>query len=70
MTIAAGTLLTAGLGVFLVGATAWRMVYQQPLAESLPVVHSDRRRWIWIHVWMIGGVVITSAGVGALASTL
>jgi hypothetical protein len=57
-----GSVLVAGLGTFLVGATAWRLVYQGPLQESLPVVHRDRRRWVWIHVWMVAAMLVTFAG--------
>ncbi|MBF4769261.1 hypothetical protein ISU10_15955 [Nocardioides agariphilus] len=65
-----GGVLVAGLGIFLVGASAWRLEYQRPLPESLLAVHRDRRRWTWIHVWMVAGVLVTSAGLAGLAQIL
>lgn len=62
-----GGVLVAGFGIFLVGAAAWRLEYQRPLLESLPVIHRDRRRRAWIHLWMIAGVVATPAGMAGLA---
>ena len=62
-----GGVLVAGLGIFLVGAGAWRLEYQRPLQESLPAIHRDRRRWAWIHVWMVAGVLVTFAGLAGLA---
>lgn len=62
-----GGVLVAGLGIFMVGAVGWRLDYQRPLAESLPVIHRDRRRWAWIHVWMMAGVLLTPAGLAGLA---
>lgn len=59
------TLLT-GMVVFLVGAAAWRLAYEQPLAESLRVIQADRRRRAWIHVWMIPALFITTAGLAGL----
>jgi hypothetical protein len=61
-----GGVLVAGLGIFLVGAARWRLDYQRPLQESLPVIHRDRRRWAWIHVWMVAGVLVTLAGLAGL----
>ena len=43
--VLAGGVLVAGLVIFLAGAAAWRLEYQRPLQESLPVIHRDRRRW-------------------------
>ena len=68
--VLAGGVLVAGLVIFLVGATAWRLDYQRPLQESLPVIHADRRRWAWIHTWMIAGLVVTPAGLAGLVVTL
>ena len=62
-----GGVLVAGLGIFLVGAGAWRLAFQRPLQESLPAIHRDRRRWAWIHVWMVAGVLVTVAGLAGLA---
>ena len=65
-----GGVLVAGLAIFLVGAVAWRLAYQRPLQESLPAIHTDRRRWAWIHTWMIAGLVVTPAGLAGLVVTL
>ncbi len=65
-----GGVLVAGLGIFLVGAGAWRLDYQRPLEESLPVIHRDRRRRTWIHVWMIAAMPVTFAGWAGLAVIL
>lgn len=65
-----GGVLAAGLGIFLVGAVAWRLEYQRPLQESLPVIHRDRRRWAWIHVWMVTAMLVTPAGLAGLAVIL
>ncbi len=65
-----GSVLAAGLGIFLVGAVAWRLEYQRPPYESLPVIHRDRRRWAWIHAWMMGAMVVTPAGLVGLAVIL
>jgi hypothetical protein len=64
-----GGVLVAGLGIFLVGAAAWRLDYQRPLPDSLPVIHRDRGRWKWIHIWMIAAMVATPAGLVGLAAT-
>ena len=65
-----GGVLVAGLAIFLVGATAWRLDYQRPPHESLPLIHRDRRRWVWIHVWMVAGTVVTPAGLAGVAVIL
>ena len=62
-----GGLLVLGLGIFLIGAARWRLAYEQPLAASLPLIHVDRRRRAWIHVWMIVALFLTPAGVAGLA---
>jgi hypothetical protein len=64
-----GGVLVAGLGLFLVGAVAWRLDYQQPSPESLPLIHRDRRRWTWIHIWMVAAMLVTPAGLMGLAVT-
>lgn len=61
-----GSVLATGLVAFLVGAGAWRQAYQQPLREALPVIHRDRRRRAWIHLWMIPAMFATSAGLFGL----
>ncbi len=63
-----GISLVAGLVVFLIGAGAWRLAYEQPMAEALRVIHADRRRRAWIHLWMLPAVFVTSAGVVGLAT--
>jgi hypothetical protein len=68
--ILVGGVLVAGLVIFLVGAAAWRLDYQRPLQESLPVIHRDHRRRAWIHAWMIAALVVTPAGLAGLAVTL
>jgi hypothetical protein len=65
-----GGVLLAGLVIFLVGAAAWRLDYQRPLQQSLPVIHRDRRRRAWIHTWMIAALVVTPAGLAGLAVAL
>ena len=68
--VLAGGVLVAGLAIFLVGAVAWRLDYQRPLQDSLPVIHTDQRRWAWIHTWMIAGLVVTPTGLAGLVVTL
>lgn len=68
-TIVGGVLVT-GFVLFMVGAGAWRIAYEQPPETSLPVIHADRRRRAWIHVWMTAGVFATTAGLAALAILL
>lgn len=65
-----GGVLFAGLVIFLVGAVAWRLDYQRPLEESLPIISGDRRRRAWIHTWMIAALVITPAGLAGLTVAL
>lgn len=65
-----GVVLVAGLVVFLVGAGGWRMAYEKPLHEALPIFHHDRRRRAWIHAWMIPAMFITPAGLFGLIVVL
>lgn len=65
-----GIVLVAGLVVFMVGAVAWRLEYERPLAESLPLVHTDRRRRAWIHLWMIPALFLTPAGLAGFTAVL
>lgn len=69
-TVLVGGVLVAGLAIFLVGAVAWRLDYQRPMQESLPLIHRDRRRRAWIHTWMIAALVVTLAGLAGLAAVL
>jgi hypothetical protein len=62
----AGAALAGGLVVFLVGAGGWRLAYERPLAEALRVIHGDRRRRAWIHVWMLAAMLLTPAGLAGL----
>jgi hypothetical protein len=64
-----GLTLVSGLITFLVGAAAWRLRYEQPMPEALRVIHDDRRRRAWIHLWMAPAMFITTAGVGGYAAT-
>ena len=68
MTDVVGGVLVAGLVVFLVGAVAWRLDYERPLAESLPLIHADRRRRAWIQTWMLVAMFVTTAGVAGFAA--
>jgi hypothetical protein len=65
-----GWTLLGGLIVFAVGASAWRLAYQQTLAESLPAIHVEQKRWRWIHRWMIAAMFVTPAGLFGLAVEL
>jgi hypothetical protein len=58
-----GSLLAAGLVVFMIGAVFWQFTFQLPvLADTLRSVGAESARWLWIHAWLAGGVVITMAG--------
>lgn len=65
-----GGVLVTGLAIFLLGAVAWRLDYQRPLQEALPVIHRDRGRRAWIHTWMISALVVTPAGLVGLTLAL
>jgi hypothetical protein len=65
-----GAALVAGLIVFLVGAAAWRLAYEKPPHEALRVIHDDRRRRAWIHLWMLPAMFITTAGLFGLVPVL
>ena len=65
-----GGLLIGGFVVFLIGAALWKQEYQKPLPEALLAIARSPRRWRWIHTWMIAGVAITIAGLGAFARLL
>jgi hypothetical protein len=64
---AVGLTLISGLIAFLIGAGAWRLQYEQPMPQVLPVIHDDRRRRAWIHLWMVPAMFVTTAGVGGYA---
>jgi hypothetical protein len=61
-----GIALVTGLIVFLIGAGGWRLAYERPLVEALRVIHVDRRRRAWIHVWMVAAMLVTPAGLAGL----
>jgi hypothetical protein len=63
-----GVVLVAGLVTFMVGAVRWRLGYDRPYAESLPLVHRDVGRRRWIHVWMLVAAFVTPAGLAGLAT--
>lgn len=65
-----GGLLIGGFVIFSVGAALWKFDYQRPLPEALLAITESLGRWRWIHIWMIGGVFITIAGLGTLARLL
>ncbi len=64
-----GTALIAGMTVFLVGAAGWRQAYELPHEQSLVVIHGDKARRAWIHIWMLIAMVITPAAMAGLAAT-
>ncbi len=68
MTEIVGGVLVAGAVVFTVGAVRWRLEYERPLAESLPLVHTDRRRRAWIQTWMLVAMFVTTAGIAGFAA--
>lgn len=59
-------LLILGGTVFFIGAAFWRMDFQQSLEKSLPVIVQRRKRWMWIHGWMIPGVILTAVALFVL----
>ena len=63
-----GVALVAGLVIFMVGAVRWRLSWERPAAESLPLLHTDKRRRAWIHVWMLIAALVTPAGVAGFAT--
>ncbi len=65
-----GAVLTAGLALFMVGALAWRLDYEGPPEQALPIIHRDRRRRVWIHSWMVAALVVTPAGLAGLTVVL
>lgn len=66
-----GTLLVAAFAVFLVGAGFWLVrEFEQPLAEMLRAVEARRRRWIWIHAWMMAGTLVSVVAVASLVRLL
>lgn len=62
-----GMTLVAGPVIFLIGAGGWRLAYERPLREALMVIHRDRWRRAWIHVWMIVAMLVSAAGVAGFA---
>jgi hypothetical protein len=70
MNTVVGWALILGLAVFAVGAARWRLEYERPLVEALRIIHEDRRRRAWIHLWMIPALFVTTAGLAGLAVIL
>jgi hypothetical protein len=62
-----GSVLVAGTVVFTVGAVRWRLEYERPLAESLPLINADRGRRAWIQTWMLVAMFVTTAGIAGFA---
>lgn len=55
--------LSAGFIVFWVGAALWSFDFQQAdPAATLRAISTQQFRWIWIHLFMGAGVVLTAAG--------
>ena len=66
-----GTLLVAAFVVFLVGAGFWLVrEFERPLEEMLPAVEARRRRWIWIHSWMVAGTLVSVLAMTSLVRFL
>lgn len=63
-----GATLIVGFVMFFIGAVRWRLAYDRPLAETMPLVHRDRERRSWIHVWMLVATIVTPAGIGGFAA--
>jgi hypothetical protein len=61
-----GIALVAGFVVFLTGAVRWRLEYEK--GDAWALVHADRARRLWIHLWMLPGVFVTTAGVAGFAA--
>jgi hypothetical protein len=65
--VATGTLLVAAFAVFLVGAGFWLVrEFERPLDSMLPAVVAHRRRWMWIHAWMIAGTLVSVLAVASM----
>ncbi len=62
-----GWLLVAGFVLFMIGASGWRVDYEKPMTEALPLMHEDRRRLRWIHRFMVPALFLTVAGLGGVA---
>lgn len=66
-----GLLLIAAFVLFLVGAAFWLVQeFEQPLELRLRAIAVRRRRWVWIHAWMLAGTTVGVAGATMLARTL
>jgi hypothetical protein len=64
-------LLVMAFFVFLIGAGFWLVgEFEQPLAARLRAVAIRRRRWIWIHWWMVAGTIASVAAVTLLVQLL
>ena len=66
-----GTLLVAAFVLFLVGAGFWLVrEFEQPLAVKLRAVAARRRRWMWIHAWMLVGILTSVWAMASLVRVL
>jgi hypothetical protein len=64
-------LLIAAFVIFLVGAGFWLVrEFEQPLEPKLRAVAAHRRRWVWIHSWMVAGTITSVAAVTLLVRLL
>lgn len=63
-------MLIAGFFVFLTGAVRWKLAYQAELPEALNAIAESQDRWRWIHIWMVGGIVVTLLGLAGLTQLL
>ncbi|MBM7784585.1 hypothetical protein [Tenggerimyces flavus] len=63
-----GVTLIAGLVIFMIGAVRWRLSYEHPDETSLPLMHTDKWRRAWIHIWMLVAAFVTPAGVAGIAT--
>jgi len=61
-----GILLILGGTIFLIGAAFWLMDFQQSLEKTMPVIVQRRKRWMWIHGWMLPDVVLTAVALFVL----
>jgi hypothetical protein len=64
----AGLILVVGFGVFMAGASVWKVGYQAPIEERMPLLHADRTRLRWIHWSMLVAMLLTPSGLFAAAA--
>jgi len=62
-----GILLVAAFAIFLVGAGFWLVrEFERPLDVMLRAVEARRRRWMWIHAWMVAGTLVSVLAVASM----